>query len=120
MAEPREFYDENEDQPQVIVQKKGGFLGKFIALLLGLILGIASAFGGVAAIAYFVPIKDGINTVGNLTNTDINYKDFITEEYGDKSIVEAITSLSKLAQKGDGLTFNDLNSVSPQIGRAHV
>ncbi len=118
MAEPREFYDENEDQPQVIVQKKGGFLGKFIALLLGLILGIASAFGGVAAIAYFVPIKDGINTVGNLTNTDINYKDFITEEYGDKSIVEAITSLSKLAQKGDGLTFNDLNSVSPQVEKA--
>ena len=39
---------ELEQKPKVIVKKKGGLLGKIVALFLGIIIGIVGGLGGVA------------------------------------------------------------------------
>ena len=55
------YYEEYKpEQEQKIVEKpkkKGGFLGKFVALLLGFILGIAAGLGGLVGAGYLIVSK---------------------------------------------------------------
>lgn len=77
------YYDEEE-------RKKGGFWGKFLAVLLGFLFGIIATIGSIAAIGYAlfakIKIKDGISSVNKITGSDIDYKEYITDEYAEKTI----------------------------------
>ena len=68
-----------EQRTRVIVKKKGGLLGKLVALFLGIIIGIVGGLGGVAYAGYYiatqVKIKDAADTVTNLSGMEIPLSD---------------------------------------------
>ena len=107
------------------VVKKGGILGKVVALLLGFTIGAGGVIGGVAGAGYFVasqPIKNTVGEVNNLLNEDdkIDYTQFLTEEYAGKTVLEIVKEIPEIAKKfqnGTG-TLNDLNNISPLVGDA--
>ncbi len=108
------YYDEEE-------RKKGGFWGKFLAVLLGFLFGIIATIGSIAAIGYAlfakIKIKDGISSVNKITGTDIDYKEYITDEYAEKTISALLSDLSSLVsefQGGKG-SLSSLNKISPQV-----
>ncbi len=113
----RNFYYE----PEVIVQKKGGLLGKIIALLLGIIIGIIAGIGGVAGGIYYVVCKMKIDKtfelVNSLTGTNIDYTKFINGEYGEKTVLNLVGDTASAIDKissGTG-TLNTLNEISPYV-----
>ena len=108
------YYDEEE-------RKKGGFWGKFLAVLLGFLFGIIATIGSIAAIGYAlfakIKIKDGISSVNKITGSDIDYKEYITDEYAEKTISALLSDLSSLVsefQGGKG-SLSSLNKISPQV-----
>ncbi len=114
--------DDYEDVPGA-PRRSGGFLGKLIAVLLGLIIGILAGAGGVAGIAYVLiaktNIKTNMNTVNGFLGTDIDYADYINGKYGEKTLIDfagdTITAIQKVSQ-GEG-TLNTLNDISPMVGK---
>ena len=50
-------------EPRVIYKKSGGFLGKFVALLLGIIIGIAAGLGGLVGAGWYLYKKMPIEQV---------------------------------------------------------
>ena len=117
--------DDYEDVPQR-VKKSGGFLGKFIAVLLGLIIGILAGAGGIAGVGYILiaktKLKTNMNTINGFLDPDIDYTDFISEEYGEETLVKLIgDTVSKIQSvaKGTG-SLNTLNAISPLIGKMVV
>ncbi len=112
---------EVEQKPKVIVKKKGGLLGKLVALFLGVIIGIVGGLGGVAFAGYYiatqVKIKDAANTVTNLSGLEIPLSDYLSDEYADKTLVglfEGVAGAVTKISEGNG-TLNDLNDISPFI-----
>lgn len=105
------------------VVKKGGVLGKVVALLLGFVIGAGGVIGGVVGAGYYVvskPVKETVGTVNNLTGLGINYADFITEEYASKTVIQLVGVVGEVAAKfGSGAgTLGDLNNISPVVGKA--
>ena len=108
-------------EPEVIVKKKGGFLGKLVALILGIIIGIIAGLGGVAGGVYYIvakmQIKKGFELVNGYLPTDIDYTQYINGSYGEKTVYElvgdAAAAISEV-RAGTG-TLNDLNEISPYI-----
>ena len=53
------------------IVKKGGWLGKIVALLLGLVIGLVAGLGGLVGAGFYIvtqmKIKDATNTVGSLS-----------------------------------------------------
>ncbi|MBQ7369035.1 MAG: hypothetical protein IJW60_04960 [Clostridia bacterium] len=112
---------ELEQKPKVIVKKKGGLLGKIVALFLGIIIGIVGGLGGVAFAGYYVAtqikIKDAADTVTNLSGLEIPLSDYLSDEYADKTLVglfEGVAGVVTKISEGNG-TLNDLNDISPFI-----
>ena len=108
---------------KVIVKKKGGFLGKVISLLLGIVIGAGGVVGGVAGVGYYAvstPVKDVMGTVGNLTGTNINYTEYISEEYAKGTVIDLVGETVKIAQNfaGGKGCLNDLVKISPFVGTA--
>jgi len=106
------------------VVKKGGLLGKVVALLLGLVIGITAGLGGLAGAIYHlivkVPIDDATDTIGDLTKTEIDISQVLTEEYASKTVWELVGSIqqvSKEFQDGKG-SFNTLNKISPTVRKS--
>mgnify|MGYP006896614230 CR=1 FL=1 len=110
-------------KPRVIVKKKGGLLGKIVALLLGIVIGIIAGIGGLVGAGYYIAtqmkIKDATNTVTNLSGLQIPLSDYLADEYADKTILGLIESVADTATKiGEGTgTLNDLNDISPLVGK---
>ncbi|MBQ8374665.1 MAG: hypothetical protein IJX98_03695 [Clostridia bacterium] len=108
---------ERKEKPK----KKGGFLGKLVSLLLGFILGVVSTLGGIVGLGYVlvsqVTVKDAVNTANDLTGANINYLDYITEEYANNSILGLVGVIGEVAadfSSGEG-SFEDLEKISPMV-----
>ncbi len=104
-----------------VVRRGGGFLGKFVALLLGFILGIVGTIGGLVGGGYFlvsnVKIKDAVNGVSSITGAEIDYSQYITEEYAEKTVLGLIGSLGEVATEfsnGTG-SLSTLEKISPLV-----
>lgn len=109
-------------KPKTVVVKKGGWLGKIIALLLGVIIGIVAGIGGLVGAGYYiatqVKIKDGVETVKGLTGLEIPLSDYLSDEYADMTLLGVFDGTAQVLTKiGEGTgTLNDLNAISPFIG----
>ncbi|MBE5744757.1 MAG: hypothetical protein E7355_01325 [Clostridiales bacterium] len=112
-----------EYEPMVKQKKKGGFFGKFVALLLGLILGIVAAVGGVAWFGWYtfakMPIEKGADKINDFLGADIDYTKYIDKSYGEKTIADlvgdVVSATGKIAD-GEG-TLNTLNDISPLVAQ---
>ena len=105
---------------KVRIVKKGGFFGKFVALLLGIVIGIVGGIGGLAFGVYYGISAFKISEILGLvesTGTDIPAEEYVSEEYLDKTILEAIQSASGLITGviGGQNTFGDLQTISPYV-----
>ncbi len=110
-----------EQQPVVIRRKKSGLFGKVVALLLGLLFGIAATVGGIVGFGWYVyskaPIKDSIGTVNNLLGTDINYAEYIDSSYGNKTLetlLGDVLDATAIVADGKG-SLNTLSTISPLV-----
>lgn len=106
---------ENDFEP-----RKGGFLGKFIALLLGVILGIAATLGGIVGAGYIFinkPVDEVVNTV-NKFGVNIDVSQYLREEYANKKILDLFGDVGGAVaeiQAGKG-TLSSLDAISPKVG----
>lgn len=107
--------------PAVIHKKKGGFFGKIIALLLGLILGFIACIGAIAGIAYYVfgiaTIKDLEAYLKSALGDEFTYTDYVDETYGDSTLLVLLqASMGALSSvtTGDG-TLNTINDIYPFV-----
>lgn len=108
---------------EVVVEKKGGFFGKLIALLLGFIIGLISCLGGVAAFGYFfltkIKVKEGFDYINGFTGQELDYTQYINGEYGEKTVLDLIGVLSVAVteiSEGRG-TLNTLAHISPVVDK---
>lgn len=110
-----------EYEPKVIVKRKGGFLGKFVAFVLGIIFGIVGGLGGVAYAGYFVVTKvkidDAMNTVNSLAKLEIDYTKYISGDYGQKTVYDLVGDAYKAAMNiaTNSGTLQDLDDISPLV-----
>lgn len=111
-------------KPRVIVKKKGGLLGKLVALFLGIVIGIVAGIGGLVGAGYYiatqVKIKDAANTVSGLTGMELPLSDYLSDESADKTLLGLIENVSNVAtniSEGKG-TLGDLNKISPFVKTA--
>ena len=79
-------YENYEPQEEFEPKKKGGVLGKVIALLLGFILGIVATIGGVVGAGFYIYKNVKVKTALSWIPADFNYNEYITEEYADKTL----------------------------------
>ncbi len=110
-----------DNQPIVIYRKKGGFFGKLVAILLGVILGILVTVGGVAGVGWYIyckaPIKNSMGTVNSLLGTDIDYGAYIDPSYGDKTLqnlVGDVLDAAQLVAEGKG-SLSTFATISPLV-----
>ena len=109
-------------KPRVIVKKKGGWLGKIVALLLGIVIGIVAGAGGLVGAGYYIAtqikIKDAVNTVNSLTGMQIPLSDYLSNEYAEMTLLGVVDgtaqTLTKISE-GKG-TLGDLDDISPLVG----
>ena len=111
-----DFYQEYglETEPSPVFsykpeKKKGGWLGRIIALLLGFVIGIGACIGAVCAIL-FSPVTTPLSLMG-LSQAD--QEKLISREYLDDSILSVINALSVASQTG---TIAAYDEISPAIG----
>ncbi len=105
------------------VVKKGGALGKVVALLLGFVIGAGGIVGGVAGAGYWVatkPLQNTFDTVNNLTGAGIDFNQFVSKDYAQLKVIDLVGELAKVAedfanQKG---TLNHLAKISPYVSTA--
>ena len=86
----------------ILPKKRFGFWGKFVAFLLGFIIGIGSLCGTVFYVAGNVKIKKLTNFVGEFA--DFDYQTFVGKEYvsealGDETMLQAIANLGYTAKQ---------------------
>ncbi len=104
-------------------RKKGGFFGKFVAWLLGFVIGILGAIGGVAFFGWYayakMPIEKTTDKINGLLNTNIDYTQYIDKSYGEKTLSDLVgdtLSAVETVSAGEG-TFNTLSAISPLVGK---
>ena len=107
---------------QTAPAKKGGIGGKIVCLLLGFVMGVVGTIGGIGGLGYYavseIKIRDAFSTVNNLAGLDLDYTEYINEQYGDNSVLDLIENVSKeiaklQTEKG---CLNTLNGISPMVG----
>ncbi len=90
------YYDDTEYE-----RRGGGFWGKFLAVFLGFLFGIICTLGGLAGLGYVlyakIKIAEGFKAVNKITGSDIDYTEYITEEYAQKTIAELMKDLGALS-----------------------
>ena len=104
-------------------EKKGGFWGKFLCVFLGLVIGLIAGIGGLGFFGWYVvakmPIDKATGKIGKIIGTDIDYTQYISPAYGEKTIAnlvgDTISAVDSVA-KGEG-TLNSLNAISPLVGK---
>ncbi|MBO5411788.1 MAG: hypothetical protein J6A38_01730 [Clostridia bacterium] len=91
-----------DDEPKVIVKKKGGWLGRIIALLLGFILGIGTTVGSVALVLTKVKINKSTEFVGKFVDdfdfSELVEKNYVSEAVGNMTILELVKETSNAAK----------------------
>ena len=104
-----------------VVRRGGGIGGKIVALLLGFILGIVGTVGGIIGGGYFlvssVTVKDAVTGIESATGTEIDYSQYITEEYAEKTVLGIIGSIGEVATEfsnGTG-SLTTLERISPYV-----
>ena len=108
---------------QVKIVRKGGFFGKLVALLLGIIIGIVAGIGGLAAILYYafgvISIGEALGIVENSTSMDIPEEEYVGEEYLNKSLIQALTEAFGIVGgvASGSNTFGDISKISPYLGK---
>ncbi len=103
------------------VKTKSGWLGKIVALFLGIVIGVAAGAGGVVGAGYYVAtkmqIKDVASTVTNLSGFEIPLSDYLSDSSSEKTLVDLIKTIADTAtnvKDGKG-TLGDLNEISPFV-----
>lgn len=116
MAHYEEDY-EYEYEPE----RKSRFWSKFLAVLLGFILGLVCTLGGLAGLGYVlfakIKIKDGFDTVNKITGSNIDYTEYVTEEYAQKTVYGLLKDLTQIAsdfQSGKA-SLSSLEKFSPMV-----
>ena len=118
----REFFMARRER-KTKVTKKGGAGGKIICLLLGFILGVVGTVGGVGGLGYYavatVSIKDAVGTVNNLAGTNIEYTDYINEEYGNGTTLSLILDVADAVKniQGEKSSLATFDKISPLVGK---
>ena len=112
------YNEDFDEEPEVIVKKKGGLLGKVVSLLLGVVIGAVGALGGTAGLGYYLATKKTIDEVLDYANVNESlYNEYISSEYTSKTLLDAIlTTANVLIGFKDGTgTLGDLAAISPLI-----
>lgn len=110
------YYDDTEYE-----RRGGGFWGKFLAVFLGFLFGIICTLGGLAGLGYVlyakIKIAEGFKAVNKITGSDINYTEYITEEYAQKTIAELMKDLGALSSDFQNQTasLSSLEKFSPKV-----
>ncbi|MBS1305459.1 MAG: hypothetical protein ACLR3U_00115 [Christensenellaceae bacterium] len=110
------YYDDTEYE-----RRGGGFWGKFLAVFLGFLFGIICTLGGLAGLGYVlyakIKIAEGFKAVNKITGSDIDYTEYITEEYAQKTIAELMKDLGALSSDFQNQTasLSSLEKFSPKV-----
>ncbi|MFQ7077442.1 MAG: hypothetical protein ACLRSW_05615, partial [Christensenellaceae bacterium] len=102
-------------------RRGGGFWGKFLAVFLGFLFGIICTLGGLAGLGYVlyakIKIAEGFKVVNKITGSDIDYSEYITEEYAQKTIAELMKDLGALSSDFQNQTasLSSLEKFSPKV-----
>lgn len=105
-------YENYEPQEEFEPKKKGGVLGKVIALLLGFILGIVATIGGVVGAGFYIYKNVKVKTALSWIPADFNYNEYITEEYAEKTLEGLIGGISGIINDAGGVGENSTLSLS--------
>ena len=117
-----EYEDLGGSKKSPTIVKKGGWLGKIVALLLGLVIGLVAGLGGLVGAGFYIvtqmKIKDAANTVGSLSGIEIPLSDYLSDEYAEMTLLGLFNGASQTFSKiGEGKgTLDDLNNISPFVG----
>ena len=110
------------ERSETATVKKGGVGGKIVCLLLGFVMGVVGTVGGVGGLGYYaitqIKIKDAVGTVNNLAGLEIDYTQYLNEQYGDTSVfglIESVIGAVEQLQTETG-SLNSLNEISPMVG----
>lgn len=106
-----------DDEKEVVVNKKGGLLGKIVALVLGFVLGIVGCLGGIVGGGYYLAKKKTPKDI--LSLAELDYSAYLTEEYATKTVWDMLGSTKNALSafsNGSG-TFGDLAAISPVVKR---
>lgn len=90
-------------------KKKGGWLGRIVALLLGFVIGIGACVGAVCAIL-FSPVSTPLSLIGMSQEDQAK---LISKDYLDDSILTVIGALAAASSEG---TISAYDAISPAIG----
>lgn len=110
------YYDDTEYE-----RRGGGFWGKFLAVFLGFLFGIICTLGGLAGLGYVlyakIKIAEGFKAVNKITGSDIDYTEYITEEYAQKTIAELMKDLGALSSDFQNQTasLSSLEKFFPKV-----
>ena len=112
------------ERQKTVVKKKSGIAGKIGCLLLGFVMGVVGTVGGVGGLGYYavtqVKIKDAVGMVNDMAGLNLNYTEYITEEYGDGTTLDLINAVVKVVNdfSGENATLATLESISPMVGKS--
>ncbi len=106
-----------------VVVKRGSMLGKVVCLLLGFVLGAGGVVGGVVGTGYYVatqPVDKTLETVNGITGGNIDFSQYISEDYAKLTVMELVGKIGEVANKftnGQG-ALKDLAEISPYVNTA--
>ncbi len=117
----------SHEEPEVV--KKGGFLGKLVALLLGAVLGLLGFFGGIVGAGYYIgtqPINQAVTTIDSIAGTNLStilfgtedtdgllHKDFANPDKYVRDLLGAtFTAVQGLSNGG---TLGDFSAIFPKV-----
>lgn len=95
--------------------ERGGVIISLLAFLLGIIVGLAGLFAGGYAFLTQLTIKDMISSTAGMLDVSIDYTTYISEEYAQKSVWNAVKDVATLV-KNDEFSLNDVKDISPFVG----
>ena len=110
-----------------VVVKKGGFLGKLVALLLGVILGLLGFFGGIVGAGYYIgsqPINETVTKIDSIAGTNLSTILFGTEEqagilhkdYAEKYVKDIVgDSFTAIQGLSNGGTLDSFSAIFPKV-----
>lgn len=96
-------------------------MGKVPRRLSGFLFGIICTLGGLAGLGYVlyakIKIAEGFKAVNKITGSDIDYTEYITEEYAQKTIAELMKDLGALSSDFQNQTasLSSLEKFSPKV-----
>ncbi|MBR2341239.1 MAG: hypothetical protein IKA72_02385, partial [Clostridia bacterium] len=111
-----------QQKPRVIVKRKGGFLGKLVAFLLGMVFGVVAFFGGIGVVVYGVlnkPVDETYNSIEQ-AGFDIpgELSDYLSADFATLTLGQAFATIGQTAGGlvSGGSTLADLVAISPILG----